>query len=372
MRDRAGYQFDLFTQSFLKGRWDTPVGQAVRDEIIQGIKSSVEIRAILDPYVLEHPLNRDPYGHPYYPPDAIAADSFWVLTQDDLRGISFFGDDFSGGLSLGKKSLSYASFYGCNLHLVDLERTDLSYARFEECDLTEAWLVASGGFSIKFLASNLRGACFWESGFIDCDFSGSDLRGVYFESCLLEDLTVNYQTQFDQDLRAAWRSRKLPPAQRPDLFRAIRIAYERQQVWHLADRFFYQERIEQRKHITWPLAKQSKDLQSMALWLGDWLSAVVSGYGTKPFRVILVGVLLSVVFAGLYCLLGVPSPHENLGTEILQALYFSLTTFVTLGYGDITYNADHPFMRLLSTVEAWNGAIVLALFVTALARKVFR
>jgi hypothetical protein len=98
----------------------------------------------------------------------------------------------------------------------------------------------------------------------------------------------------------------------------------------------------------------------------------ILGYGTRPFRVILMGMMLSIAFAGFYYLFGVPSPTESLGTEMLQPLYFSLTTFATLGYGNITYGANRPLMRLLSTVEARGGAIIIALCVTALARKVFR
>ncbi len=65
--ERDKFRFDLETQRFLVNRWETPTGEHVRDQIISGIKDSVELRSILDRYVLQHPDNVDPYGYPVYP-----------------------------------------------------------------------------------------------------------------------------------------------------------------------------------------------------------------------------------------------------------------------------------------------------------------
>lgn len=228
--DREGWKFDLVTQRFLENRWETSVGQKVRDEVIDGLKNSIEIRAILDNYVLKHPANIDPYGYPYYPPDAIVKDNFWVLTQDDLRGIQFYNEDFSNSPSFEKKSLSYSSFYNCKMSGVHLNMVDLSYARLEKCDLSTAVIIDTGGFSTRFIDCNLSKACLWKCKFIDCDFSGSDLRGAYLEDAFLYDIHVNYLTKFDTNLESAWRKRLMPPSQAPDVLRSIRIAYEKAEV----------------------------------------------------------------------------------------------------------------------------------------------
>ena len=55
--DKDGFKFDLKTQRFLVYRWETEVGARVRDEVLAGLKNSVEVRAILDPYVLDHKDN---------------------------------------------------------------------------------------------------------------------------------------------------------------------------------------------------------------------------------------------------------------------------------------------------------------------------
>jgi hypothetical protein len=372
MFDREGFKFDLVTQRFMKNRWDTPLGQKVREEVIQGLKHSLEIRAILDDYVLDHPSNIEPYGYPYYPADAIEKKEFWVLTNDDLRGIHLYNEDFSNSPSLERKSLSYSSFYNCKLNGAEIASADLSYARFEKCDLSAAILASTGGFSTRFINCNMSMACLWKSSFIDTHFLGCDLTGAYFEDAFLFDLHVNYLTKFDLNLQAKWSERLLPSGQRPDILRSIRVAYEKAELWHIADRYLYQERVENRKYVLWPLLKQQPKSKLFFQWLKDLSGSFLSGYGIKPVRVIGLGFIVSLIFAACYYVLGTPKAGQDFTKTSLESLYFSFATFATLGYGDITYGADRPFMRLLSTGEAWCGAITIALFVAGLARKLLR
>jgi hypothetical protein len=54
-----------------------------------------------------------------------------------------------------------------------------------------------------------------------------------------------------------------------------------------------------------------------------------------------------------------------------EALYFSLVTYSTLGYGDVTLDSSH---RLLSAFEAANGVIMLGwstAIVVAVIQKVY-
>ncbi len=59
------------------------------------------------------------------------------------------------------------------------------------------------------------------------------------------------------------------------------------------------------------------------------------------------------LWAGAYRLL---TPVAPIGT-FEEALYFSIVTFTTLGYGDITLGAEE--WRLLSGIEALNGVLLL-------------
>ncbi len=371
MRDREGFQFDFETQRFIKNRWETELGEKVRQEIIDGITSSVDIRFILDSYVLDQEENTDPYGHPIYPKEAMKENSFWVLTQDDLRGIHIYNEDLSNSRSLGKKALSYGYFYNCDFTKSSLDRTELSYCHFEKCIFEDAYLSHSGGFNIKFIECNLTNVLMAESAFIDCDFSSSDLRKSYFGDAFFEDIKVNYLTNFDYSLSMQWDKREMLTRQVPDILRAIRIAYESAELWNEADKYLFEEKVAFRKYILWTDLVQNKSISSMSRWLESSFLGHLSGYATKPMQIIYTGVIISLGFAIAYTLQGDLSsnPYPD---DLLESIYFSFTTFATLGYGDLSFSEAHPFMRILSTSEAWIGAITMALYVTVLARKVFR
>ncbi len=369
--DKARYNFDFVTQRFIVGRWETELGRKVREEVIGGLRQSVIVREILNPYVLDHPENAEPYGYPYYPKSAMTADAFWVLTNDDLRGISFFGENFSKSDSFEGKDFSYGRFINCDFSEVTLSG-DYSNARFENCKMDRAELVSVSGLSTKLLNCSARGARIWKCGFWSCDFGDTDFTDTYFEDTILEDIAVNYLTRFDRALRNTWRERARPFQQNPDILHAIRLAYSRAELWPPMDHFLFEEKTQERKYILWPRFRKEKNRQSFTNWLWSLLSGWSSGYSTKPVRVLLIAILLPVTFSIFYSLVGVPFDKHCSQPGPWEAVYFSFTTFATLGYGDLSYGPDHPVLRILSTVEALFGAVSLALFVVVVARKIFR
>ena len=74
--------------------------------------------------------------------------------------------------------------------------------------------------------------------------------------------------------------------------------------------------------------------------------------------------LESMLWAGLYLMVGaLPTMSE--------ALYFSLVTFTTLGYGDITL---HEQWRMLGAFQAANGILMFGwttAIIVAVAQRVF-
>jgi hypothetical protein len=374
--DREGFQFDLKTQRFLTNRWETDVGERVYREIIDGIKNKIEIRSILDPYVLDHDENLDPYRFPYYPVSEITENRFWVLTHDDLRGITVYGEDFSNSPSMAKKSLSYSRFYNCTFSNTKIYNSDLSYAQFEECNLNNAILEHVGGYGVRFQKCSLNNAYICKSEFIECNIQDSNFTGVYLEGTFLEDLKVNHRTKFDLNLRTKWekesrKTRSMPKDQQPDILRSIRMSYEKAELWDQMDAFLYNEKVAQRKYILWPHFKKERDWTSFRSWIYSLISSF-SGYSTKPSRILILGILIGFLYSVIYLVNGTPSSNSISLASSLESLYYSFTTFVTLGYGDISYSADRPYMRLLSTTQALIGAVIISVFVVALARKFMR
>ena len=112
----------------------------------------------------------------------------------------------------------------------------------------------------------------------------------------------------------------------------------------------------------------------------SYLVDILCGYGEKPENTVLFSLSLIIFSALGYFAFGV-----NNGTEILKfnadtdmmnntstfmlTLYYSVVTFTTLGYGDIT-----PFgiSRLIAAFEAFIGSFTIALFVVVFVKRMTR
>jgi len=55
--------------------------------------------------------------------------------------------------------------------------------------------------------------------------------------------------------------------------------------------------------------------------------------------------------------------------DLFDSLYFSVVTFTTLGYGDITVSG---LLRIVVICEAFCGIFIMPLFIVALSRKYLR
>lgn len=96
-------------------------------------------------------------------------------------------------------------------------------------------------------------------------------------------------------------------------------------------------------------------------------------FGEKPYFIVLLWFKVILLYAVIYLLTDIPfntikdaSFSEN---GVVDYLYFSMVTFTTLGYGDLK---PLGYMRLVASSEAIVGAILMAYFVVAWARKIFR
>ncbi len=90
-------------------------------------------------------------------------------------------------------------------------------------------------------------------------------------------------------------------------------------------------------------------------------SAVV---GALVFLMSLAAFLESTLWAGLYAMVGALPTFE-------EALYFSLVTFTTLGYGDVVL---HEQWRMLGAFQAANGILMFGwttALIVAVAQRVF-
>lgn len=110
--------------------------------------------------------------------------------------------------------------------------------------------------------------------------------------------------------------------------------------------------------------------------LGDIFMWRSCGYGVKPWRTAACAVVIILIFTPFYFWRGgIRRLEEGDGDDkqdisLYDAFYFSMTTFTTIGYGDL-YPADRYRMAAVM-IEGLLGWLTLALFLVTLANVMIR
>lgn len=127
--------------------------------------------------------------------------------------------------------------------------------------------------------------------------------------------------------------------------------YENEDMWHL---YFQRLKTKRERNVLKKLGRNTLD--------------VISGYGTKPFRMLLVILATIVLFGTLYYF--IPFLTYQGVTTWLEHIYASGITFFAVGYGDLF--PQNIITKMLSLVEALLGVTATSYFLVLLSRKVIR
>ena len=157
------------------------------------------------------------------------------------------------------------------------------------------------------------------------------------------------------------------------LYRMAKEASRKRGDYRQAGQYHYAEQCSiesgRRKLCGWQPWKQ----QFWSCLLELAFGRILFGYGEKPHRVLIIGVLLIVYWAGLYSAFDGITPSGITPQQVRQydppfaeCLHFSAVTFTTLGYGDLI---PKPGFRFWADMEAMSGAALMALFIVGLTRK---
>lgn len=106
-------------------------------------------------------------------------------------------------------------------------------------------------------------------------------------------------------------------------------------------------------------------LKRFAAGMVDLVNFCIWGFGERPSRTL----LISFISIFLYSLIYLFSP-ETTTKNYSDSLYFSMVTFTTLGYGDISQHDS--LLRLISALESLTGLILMGLFLAGYASKTKR
>lgn len=264
------------------------------------------------------------------------------LPRADLRDLNLVNRSSKEGYCLTNSDL-----YRANLHGAHLYKLDLSGSSLMKADLSRA--------NLHYV--NLE----------DCNLLGVNLKGAKIEHVNWGDKI----TQEKQAMAATSRANQVDLYQQAEeIYRNLRQTAEQQGLFEFAGHFFQKEMVMRRKQLPkWSFKRQFSRLVDL-----------FCGYGERPVRVIIFSICLIIFFATLYFFAGLSfsgdslafDPNQSLWSNVkvyFSALYFSVVTFTTLGYGDL---APIGIARALAALEAFLGSFTLALFVVVFVKKMTR
>ena len=266
----------------------------------------------------------------------------FVLRYAQLEGVKLYDQR---GLDLSRANLFRARLQGASLFNINLRETDL-------------------------LKADLSGANLNHAKMQDANLLGAVLDGTKMERARWGRGAIQEQRASKADREGRPEQAQSLYEEAEEVYRSLRRAYDSAGRFEEAGRFFQKEMTMRRK--------------LMPRWSGRriWSKLVYffCGYGESPQRVIGFSVLLVLLCATTYFAVGVKQgdgtlgldPGAGLGQNVmhyLNCVYFSVVTFTTLGYGDITPTG---MARPVAAFEAFAGAFMMALFIAVFGKKMTR
>lgn len=290
----------------------------------------------------------------------------FIECYTEALGAVFQGCDFFRVLP-GKKSVDdmFSSFTGCEMTV-----------RFIDCDLTQAVLEETNFYFSQLKGLNLGRALLVDCGFDtveagDCDLRGARIVGTKFIDFAFEDLNrqskvdrhsffgeIKYDPQLAREVKFA-----------ADAYSQFNELFERNKVAALSGEYFYLFKQTELRYLTG------------AERVVSWLGYVVCGFGERPLFALFVSMGFVVFYAATYVCFGINANGEVMGWAptfvqplpewklVSQSLHFSMVTFSTTGYGNVT---PLGWGMLTTAMEMVTGIVMVGIWVSTLVRKMTR
>ena len=289
------------------------------------------------------------------------------------------GDEVKGALEAHAKSggmLRGIFLVRAQLSNVDLvnhnnkQGYDFSYADLYHADLTSAHL-----FNINLTDASLMKADLREANLNYANLINVNLLGVKWTGSKIENISIGKHIKQEKLAKIFLREKNKKQAddyfqQSEEIYRDLRKHAEQEGIFTLSGKLIQKELTMRRMQFS--------------LFSGKRISSKIvdlfSGFGESPLRIIGISILFILFCAVLYTFTGVSIDgqfsvydHQNSlhGNFLLfiSCLYYSVVTFTTLGYGDIT---PIGISRAIAAIEAFTGSFTIALFVVVFVKKMTR
>ena len=302
----------------------------------------------------------------------------------------------AGGARLWDANLEGAELLRANLRGIQLMDANLRNAGLVSADLRDADLTDAIFEHADLRFADLRGADLGDAmveGNADlrrANLSGARLMGIQFDAqCKLghviwaegNGLVIREEEEAHAARQAGDQQQALVLYNAAEgVYRQMKQSYQVSGDYQLAGEFFVREMEAKRSQLG-----LSTRAHRRAPWhhrMGWWLMYHSCGYGERPLWLVAAAFLMVLIFAAIHVFTGFRETSTNgmafgPGTSLSDmpgflesfavAVYFSIVTFTSLGYGDIQPTTS--IGRTVSSIEVILGGLVTSLILIAIVRK---
>ena len=264
-------------------------------------------------------------------------------------------------------------FRNCSFKNSIFINNKLNKVNFKNCILKNALLINNKLNSIKIENSDLKKSIFSKCyiDFIkikDSDLKSFKLTDSYIYNLEFEDslkTKFNENTFFDEINNESYESCY-------EFYKNIAYKFQENNILDKYGEYLYIYKLIERKTL-----KGLKRIESDLLWL-------ICGYGERPTYALITSLEIIFLFTILYLIFGLKIGNEIISykelfftdkkiivilDDFIRAFHFSIVTFTTVGYGDIT---PFGYSIFLSGIEMFLGVTMVGIWTATLARKINR
>lgn len=303
-----------------------------------------------------------------------------------FQNCSFYGSVFN------KCYFKNVIFDDCNFALNPLEnkekevhifytqfdkKSNLSNCIFNNCNMGAMILENVLMISCKFISCNLKYSIINNGLISKIKFSDCDFRAVRIISTSIKDMEFDDKGKSKLDEGTFFD--ELPIVKKEDykdvykVYKVIASKFEENNIYSKYGEYYYLYKINEQKTL-----HGLEKFNSIIYW-------GISGYGERPTYALVTSIIIMCIFAVIYMFTGLKvdgagivkytmdyvSNLTLLGVirDFSRAFHFSIVTFTTVGYGNITPIDLSVFM---CSLEMFLGVTMVGIWTATLSRKISR